>query len=45
MSLDQSDYILRILTEKKSPSNKIPALTKYLNIDIWVVGTSKQLFI
>ena len=24
---------------KKTPSNKIPALTKYINMDIWVVGT------
>ena len=29
----------------KSPSSKIPALTKSMNMDIWVVGTLKQLFI
>ena len=28
---------------EKAPSNKIPALTKTINI--WVVGTSNQLFI
>ena len=45
MRFDQSDYFLRILTGKKSPSNKSPALMKYMNMDIWVVSTSKQLFI
>ena len=30
---------------EKSPSNKIPALTKSMNMDIWFDGTSKQLFI
>ena len=30
---------------EKTSSNKTPALTKRLNIDIWVVGTSNQLFI
>ena len=30
---------------EKSSSNKIPALTKSMNINIWVAGTSKQLFI
>ena len=44
MSLDQSDS-LRIVTGKKLPSNKIPARTKYMNMDIWVFGTLKQLFI
>ena len=36
---------LRILTGKKAPSNKTPALTKSMNMDIWVAGTSDQLFI
>ena len=31
--------------KKKSTSNKIPALTKGINVDIWVVGTSKHIFI
>ena len=30
---------------KKSPSNKTAALTKSMNMDIWVNGTSKQVFI
>ena len=29
----------------KSPSKKSPALMKSMNIDIWVVGTSNQLYI
>ena len=37
--------ILRILTRKKTPSNKTPALTNGRNMDIWVLGTSNQLFI
>ena len=30
---------------EKAPSNKIPALTKTINMDIWVVGTLNQLYI
>ena len=30
---------------EKSPSNKILTLTKSINMDIWVVGTSRQLFV
>ena len=30
---------------EKSPSNKTLALTKSMNMDIWVIGTSKQVFI
>ena len=30
---------------EKAPSNKIQALTKSMNIDIWVVGTLNQVFI
>ena len=36
---------LRILTGKKAPSNKTPALIKSRNTGIWVVATSHQLFI
>ena len=36
---------LRILTEKKARSNKTPALTKSMDMDIWVVGPSNQPFI
>ena len=34
----------RILTRKKVPSNKTPALAKSMNMDIWIVGTSNQFF-
>ena len=49
MKRDLSHYswcliTLRILREK-APSNKIPALTKSMNMGIWVVGISNQLFI
>ena len=27
---------------EKAPSNKTPALTKSLNMDIWVIGTSNN---
>ena len=30
---------------EKAASNKTPALTKSTNMEIWVVGTSNQLFI
>ena len=30
---------------EKAPSNETPALTKSTNMDIWVVGTTNQLFI
>ena len=30
---------------EKAPSNKTQAFTKSVNMDIWVVGTSNQLFI
>ena len=30
---------------EKAPSNKTPAFTKSMNMDIWVVGTSNQIFI
>ena len=31
--------------KEKAPSNKTPALTESINMGIWVVGTSSQLFI
>ena len=34
-----------ILTGKKAPSNKTPDHTKSMNMVIWVVGESNQLFI
>ena len=30
---------------EKAPSNKSPALTKSMNMVIWVVGTSNQFFL
>ena len=30
---------------EKAPSNKIPALTKSINMHIWVVGTSSESFL
>ena len=39
------DTVLRILTEKKYPKIKPLALTKGMNMGIWVVGTSNHLFI
>ena len=30
---------------KKVPSNETPAIAKSMNMDVWVVGTSNQLFI
>ena len=30
---------------EKAPSNKTPVLSRSLNMDIWVDGTSNQLFI
>ena len=29
--------------KEEAPSNKTPALTKSINMDIWVVGTPNQL--
>ena len=31
--------------KKKTPSNKTSTLSKSMNMDIWVVGTSNQLFL
>ena len=30
---------------EKAPSNKNPTLTKSMDIDIWVAGTSNRIFI
>ena len=30
---------------EKAPSNKTPTLSKSMNMELWVVGTSNQLFI
>ena len=44
VSIPRSKH-LKDTHREKAPSNKTPALTKSTNIDIWVVGTSNQLFI
>ena len=31
--------------KEKAPSSKTPVLTKNMNMNIWVVSTSKQLFL
>ena len=36
---------LRILTEKKTPSNETLVLTKSTSVGIWAAGTTNQLFI
>ena len=36
-------YYLKL--EEKASSNKTLALTKSMNMDIWFVGTSNQLFL
>ena len=38
-------YSFKDIHREKTPSNKTPALTKSMNMDNWVVGTSNQLFI
>ena len=38
-------YNLKTLTGKKPPSYKTSVLTKSMDMDIWVVGTSNELFI
>ena len=37
--------IFKVTYREKAPSNKNPALTKSMNMDIWIVATSNQLFI
>ena len=37
--------VIKDTHREKAPSNKTQAYTKGMNMDIWVVGTSKQLFI
>ena len=37
--------MLKDTHREKAPSNKTPALTRSWNMDIWVVGTSNQLFL
>ena len=37
--------IVKDTHREKAPSNKTPTLSKIINMDIWVAGTSNQLFI
>ena len=37
--------ILKDTHRDKAPSNETPALTKSINMSIWVVGTTSQVFI
>ena len=46
--MEYPDIIIKSLKDihrVKEPSNKTSALTKSMNMDIWAVGTSNQLFI
>ena len=36
-------FLFKDTHREKAPSNKIPTLSKTMNIDIWEVGTSIQL--
>ena len=45
---ETSKMVVKILKDThrvKAPSNKTPEITKSINMDIWVVGTSNQLII
>ena len=44
MTIDKSEHTIKDTYREKAPSNKIPALTKSRNMDIWVIGTLNQLF-
>ena len=39
------DRVLKDTQMEKTPSNKTAVLSKSMNVDIWVFGTSVQLFI
>ena len=38
-------FCLKDTHREKTPSNKTPAVVKSINMDIWVVDTSNQLFL
>ena len=44
-NLDNNNDNIMDTHREKAPSNKTPALTKSMNTDIWVVHTSKKLFV
>ena len=39
------DRVLKDTQMEKTPSNKTAVLSKSMNVDIWLFGTSAQLFI
>ena len=39
------EHLLKDTHWEKTPSNKTPMLTKSMNMDIWIVSTSNQLFL
>ena len=41
----KEDFYIKDTQWEKAPSNKAPALTESMNMDIWVAHTSNQLFI
>ena len=41
----QQHSLIKDTQREKVASNKTPVLTKSMNMDIWVVGTSNQIFI
>ena len=40
-----TNVVINDTHKEKAPSNKTSALLKSMNMNIWVVGTSNQLFI
>ena len=44
-SFDFVSILFKDTYREKAPANKTPVLTKSMNMDTWVVGTSNQLFI
>ena len=38
-------FLFKGAHKEKAPSNKTPTLTKSMIMDIWVVGTSNELFV
>ena len=38
-------FVFKDTHREKSPSNESPTLTENMNLDIWLVNTSNQLFV
>ena len=43
MAKSKARFGFKVTHKEKAPSNKTPAPTKSMNMDIWVFGTSNQL--